>query len=127
MTLAPKVATTGSRVGSMDLYSPQIWEVGPSHPILEELLVIGPYPSPEFFRKVLHQFEPRNLTLVIDAACDDAVLRAIGRLFPANKQPQVRFAWCGGIVHAKLYYLRWKQAATTNFICKLIWGSLNAS
>jgi hypothetical protein len=112
----------------MDLYSRQIWTVGPSHPILEELLVIGPYPSPEFFGKILHEFEPRNLTLVIDGACEDAVLRAIGKLFPANKQPQVRFAWCGGgIVHAKLYYLRWKHAATTNFVCKLIWGSLNAS
>src|SRR5438105_7160125 len=111
----------------MDLFSPQIWTVGPSHPVLEELLVVGPYPTPEFFRRVIRQFEPRRLTLVVDGTCDDAVLSSIKKLFPADKQPHIRFAWCAGIVHAKIYYLRWRQAATASSLCKLIWGSLNAS
>ena len=111
----------------MDFFSPQIWTVGPSYPILEELVVIGPYPSPEFFRTILDRFPPRKLTLVVDGACELGILDAVRSLCPQDNPPEVRFGWCNGMVHAKLYYLRWKQPGNASCVSRLIWGSLNAS
>jgi len=117
----------GSDGPGMNLLSADIWKAGSSYPTLEDLVVIGPYPSADFFRALLPQLRPRRFTLVVDAACDPGVVETIRGLNDAAQPFQVRFAWCGGIVHAKLYYLRWRHQTSGSVVYKLIWGSLNAS
>src|SRR4051812_33990043 len=110
-----------------ELLAPAIWTIGASHPVLEHLLVIGPYPTVDFFRTFVKRFHPRNVTLVADEGCNKDVLASIRQyLRGENIVPAVRFAWCEGIVHAKIYLLQWTSPLKAS-AWKLVWGSLNAS
>jgi hypothetical protein len=111
----------------MRFLSPDIWTVGPSHPNLEELVVIGPYPSPEFFRRFFRDFKPARITLVFDGCCDTETVNSILAVPEIRRSAQIRYGWCDGILHAKVYYVRWSDRTRANSLCKLIWGSLNAS
>jgi hypothetical protein len=111
----------------MRFLSPDIWTVGPSHPVLEELVVVGPYPSAEFFRRFFRHFKPARITLVFDGCCDTETVNSVLTIPEIRRSAQIRFGWCSGILHAKVYYVRWSDRTRANSLCKLIWGSLNAS
>jgi hypothetical protein len=107
-------------------WDPRLWGRPRSGGVLEHLMVIGPYPSADFFDELKQRFNPKRVLLVVDEGWGDTDIAKIRERFPAGKL-WVRYAYVrGGLVHAKLYLASWKLTGGQTRR-SLIWGSANAS
>ena len=117
---------TGPRGSASGLLTPALWLPEGVQPVLKRLIVLGPYPTKEFFQDIVRVYDPKEILLVVDEGCNrDEVDRIASSL--GSRKFQVRYASCRncGLLHAKVYLAEWVSGGTTKQ--RLLWGSLNAS
>lgn len=108
-----------------ELLSPVLWgRPSGNHKRADRLVVVGPYPSAEFFTQVKEILAPKHVTLVVDEGWREQVIESIRELFDPNVN--IRYASCAGLVHAKLYFVEWRHRGGSASRT-LLWGSANAS
>lgn len=97
--------------------------------VLDEIVVVGPYPTSDFFRMTIRTFKPKKIWLIVDDGWTPQQIQAIvkttskcqtiiHRSSPLEKN---------GLVHAKLYLFKWRKKVSKTVRYKLLWGSANAS
>lgn len=117
------VATTEQHA---DLYAREFWgQPGTAGAFVERLFVVGPYPSMAFLKALDGALHPRQLILVVDSGWRATEVEKICKHF--RSRVTVRYASCTGLVHAKLYFVEWRNAESTRTSRHLLWGSANAS
>ena len=109
---------------------------------LEEVVIVGPYPSPLFFSQLLGQKLRRRtpktgpaFTIVVDDGWDPEEIEKIRNAIPSGpgiRQPKpiirrVSTNSGRGLVHAKIYYFEAQNKARTYTKQYLLLGSANAS
>ena len=102
-----------------DLFDSRLWGRPDSKAVLEKLVVVGPYPSTDFFKSIKQRFAPRDVLLVVDEGGGSSAVEKM--------VDTVRYACAGrGMVHAKIYLAQWKLGGGKRRR-RLLWGSANAS
>jgi hypothetical protein len=92
---------------------------------LESVDLISPYLSNSFFCD-LSKLKPKAVYVVTDAGTSSDLVAEVEAVKKANIE-QVFLAKSDGIVHAKVYFFRWKNKSTGKYKKVLLWGSCNAS
>lgn len=104
---------------------------GPKGYHLAELLVVNPYPVPDFFRDVAKALRPKHCVLVVDDGWPPSRIEAVQRVLRRAKVRatihRVQAPESGALVHAKLYLFRWQNPTGNRQLRKLYFGSANAS
>ena len=115
---------------------------GGGHYFIDEMLVLGPYPTRAFFDEIgagqgrLHKHAPRSkLTVLADDGWDFNQVEEIACTFEgidSRRRPEVITGWVStpngrGLVHAKVIFLVCKNKAGTYTKQTLVLGSANAS
>ena len=103
-------------------------ESRPSHSILSSITVIGPYPSKNFIKRILEKFNPNKINLIIDYSAKNAIDDIKSAV--DNKILNIKFVrseCVGGLVHSKVYLLKWEIKKTKKYKRVLFVGSANAS
>jgi hypothetical protein len=112
-------------------------DCAPKEGRLVEVVVLGPYPSVRFFQS-LHDWGKKrkwlvmeaDTTLVADDGWDQEQIEQIAKLYDAGPAFRVHRAaadTAAGLVHAKLYYLKFQNGANGKMRRVLLLGSANAS
>jgi hypothetical protein len=93
------------------------------------MIVVGPYPTVDFFARLPRAMRPRTLVLIVDDAWSPVEIQRIADWCTGNRcKLKVRYASAEGLVHAKLYLVEWHRRATSSPSRRVIaWGSANAS
>lgn len=99
---------------------------------LNELHIVAPYPTPEFFEELvsIDYLKPEFLHLYIDDGWPEASVNAISKkLDDAGLETEYKriAAQPNGFVHAKIYFFKWQNENTGEFRRYILIGSANAS
>ena len=93
---------------------------------LKVAYIITPYVSAATVKKFCTKLKPKKLFLALDENISSAVVEQVAQELEPWK-PRIRILSAPGIVHAKLYWLGWKNRITGNIRWVLYFGSCNAT
>lgn len=92
-------------------------------------LVVSPYVEADFFETLARDLKPKRLHVVIDDGCRredlDTVRSAVAGA-GAKRPPTIRLGSARGLVHLKLFYVRWETSGGRS-AHTLVFGSANAT
>ena len=113
-----------SQHGSYDLLLPRKpgWKA-------EAVLIISPYVEADFFRIMARRLRPKSLHVVIDDGCRREDRQMVADALHAGRyrrKPWIKFGSARGLVHLKLFYMRWRTPAGSR-AHSLVFGSANAT
>lgn len=95
----------------------------------ETALVVSPYVEAEFFLRLARDLRPKRIHVVIDDGCRredrEAVIKALAE-GGHKRQPLLRLGSARGLVHMKLFYVRWTTPGG-RAAYSLVFGSANAT
>lgn len=100
----------------------------PKNSVLNKIIILGPYPSNNFIKKIISIYNPKNIVLIVDNSATQSVID-IKNSISQNIKITVRYVTSqnsGGLVHSKIYLLKWKKR-NNKFKNILFLGSANAS
>ena len=97
---------------------------------LSKIVIIGPYPTKDFFDQLVTHL-PKKIVLIVDDGWPQDRLQEISDACKAKKcklkiQRVASYNTCG-LVHAKLYYFEWKNVQGNYTKRIMLAGSANAS
>ncbi|TCP96356.1 hypothetical protein C8J46_10951 [Sphingomonas sp. PP-F2F-A104-K0414] len=97
--------------------------------VAEAVLIISPYVEASFFRHVARQLRPKSIHVVIDDGCRREDLETVTSALQEGghkRPPLVRLGSARGLVHLKLFYIRWRTDGGRK-AASLVFGSANAT
>lgn len=90
------------------------------------VLIVSPYVESQFFKRVIKDIRPEELTVILDDGCRPEDVTMIESLRGRGRRVCAAIAGTRGLVHAKIFYVEWLtpggQRAHT-----LVYGSGNAT
>lgn len=100
----------------------------PKNSSLNEIIILGPYPSNNFIKEIISVYKPKSIVLIVDNSAIQSATD-IKKSIPKNIKFILRYVTSqngGGLVHAKIYLLKWEKR-NNKFKSVLFLGSANAS
>jgi hypothetical protein len=98
---------------------------------LSQLVIVNPYPVAEFFQEITRLLKPERCVLLVDDGWPplrvDHITEVLRKAKVLSSVYRVQASTAGGLVHAKMYFFRWRSISGNNRVTKLFWGSPNAS
>lgn len=97
--------------------------------VAEALLIISPYVEASFFQRVARNLRPKTIHAVIDDGCRREDLETVTSALREGghkRAPLVRLGSARGLVHLKLFYIRWRTDGGRK-AASLVFGSANAT
>jgi hypothetical protein len=99
---------------------------------LQEVTIIGPYPTAKFFGELLDYRKPKIVRLFADDGVPEESFKSIKETFLKHRGCKLLLRRVSafnkyGLVHAKLYLFEWKNKMGTQAKRCLVLGSANAS
>src|SRR6185503_13533434 len=95
----------------------------------EAALVVSPYVEAEFFTRLARDLRPKRIHVVIDDGCRREDRETINEALVEGghkRPPFMKLGSARGLVHMKLFYVRWKTAGR-RAAHSLVFGSANAT
>ena len=92
----------------------------------ESVLIVSPYVEREFFKMVAKRLKAKRVTVVIDDGCRAEDVKMIRDVLKGTKV-QIALGTAPGLVHLKVFYIRWKTADRGEPPRTFVWGSGNAT
>lgn len=96
----------------------------PKNVICSKIIIVGPYPTVEFVNAVKRDLKPKNIYVIVDESWKPKEIDSIKEIESVKLIP-VRTENGIGIVHAKMYYVEYKN--DKGLYTRLFFGSINAS
>lgn len=97
----------------------------PQNVTCSKVIIVGPYPTVEFVDAVKRDLKPENIYVIVDESWKPKEIDSIKEIESVKLLP-VRTENGIGIVHAKMYYVEYKNDKG-GFYTRLFFGSVNAS
>lgn len=89
-----------------------------------KIIIVGPYPTSGFVKKVISELNPKIVYVVVDESWKPTELEEIENI-KSVQLIRVRTENGVGIVHAKMYYVEYEK--DSKYYTRLFLGSINAS
>ena len=98
----------------------------PVNHIMQEIVILSPYPSCSFINDIKNIYKPKKISLIVDLASKHLVKEII------NDHKEIKISYVStkngkGQVHSKLYLVKWKKKGFKSSKHVLFLGSANAS
>lgn len=93
---------------------------------LEHVVVVSAYGGDGFFSALARQLKPRQVDVVLDQSAPVELVRDTTKRI-GKRLRTLRVARANQLMHAKVYYLRWRSPDRARDVHVFHWGSANAS